>query len=74
MVQMESEVKSSGINSPEIHRVGTSLDMHTQPEKKTKYKANRFKGKRSFKNQTKVRTGRARLRCQVNTQISKHIV
>ena len=33
MVQTRSQVKSSGIKLSEVHRVGKSLDPHTQLEK-----------------------------------------
>ena len=33
MVQIQSQAKSSGIKLLEVHGVGKSLDLHTQPKK-----------------------------------------
>ena len=72
MVQTQSQVKSSGITLPEVHRVGKGLDLHTQPEKQT---ITPIVSKVKEVSQIKPRLGQGRvgLRHKINTQIRKPI-
>ena len=65
LVQTWSQVRSSGIELPEVHDISKGLDPHVQPEKQVIKPMAVAKTKEILKTKPRLGQGRAELRCKI---------
>ena len=74
LIQTRYQAISSWIKLPEVHGIGKSLDLNTQPEQQVVKPIAVTKAREVSQIKPRLGQGRAGLRCKIKTQISKTLM